>query len=45
MPLTPKGKEILASMEKEYGGKKGKNVFYASKNSGRISGVDKGKKK
>jgi hypothetical protein len=40
MPLTPKGKKILGHMEKEYGAKKGKSVFYASKNKGNISGVD-----
>jgi hypothetical protein len=40
MPLTAKGEEILAAMEKEYGGDKGKQVFYASKNAGKISGVD-----
>ncbi|MGH8321596.1 MAG: hypothetical protein ACRESI_06550 [Gammaproteobacteria bacterium] len=40
MPLTAKGKEILQHMEKEYGAKKGTSVFYASKNAGKISGVD-----
>ncbi len=30
MPLTAQGRKILASMKKEYGGKKGKAVFYAS---------------
>lgn len=39
MPLTPKGKEILSAMEKQYGAKKGKSVFYASANAGKISGV------
>jgi len=29
-------------MTKEYGAKKGRQVFYASKNAGRIKGVDKG---
>ena len=42
MPLTKKGKEIMKSMGKTYGSKKGKQVFYASKNAGKISGVDKG---
>lgn len=41
MPLTSKGKEIKGAMEHEYGEKKGKQVFYASKNKGTISGVDK----
>lgn len=40
MPLTSKGTDILKNMESEYGAKKGKSVFYASKNSHRISGVD-----
>ncbi len=40
MPLTEKGSEILHAMEKEYGTDKGKQVFYASKNKGTISGVD-----
>lgn len=40
MPLTGKGEEILSKMEKEYGSDKGKSVFYASRNAGRISGVD-----
>ena len=40
MPLTSKGQEILGNMEKEYGPKKGESVFYASRNAGRISGVD-----
>ena len=40
MPLKKKGKKIMKSMQKEYGKKKGKKVFYASKNKGRIKGVD-----
>lgn len=40
MPLTAKGAEILSNMEKEYGTEKGKSVFYASRNAGKISGVD-----
>ena len=34
MPLTDKGKKIMKSMKKEYGKKKGEQVFYASKNKG-----------
>jgi len=45
MPLTKKGKKILANMKKEYGNKKGEAVFYATKNKGKIKGVEKGKKK
>jgi hypothetical protein len=39
MPLTKKGKKIKRSMEKHYGKKKGKQVFYASANKGKIRGV------
>jgi hypothetical protein len=42
MPLTKKGHEIMSNMKKQYGSKKAKEVFYASKNKGVISGVDKG---
>jgi len=41
MPLTAKGGEIKSNMEREYGSKKGEEVFYASKNAGTISGVDR----
>ena len=44
MPLTTKGKKIMKSMKNRYGKKKGKAVFYASKNKGKIKGVDKTKK-
>ena len=40
MPLTKKGKKIKKAMSKTYGKKKGKEVFYASKNAGKIKGVD-----
>ena len=40
MPLTPKGRKIEHAMEHEYGEKKGKQVFYASKNKGTIKGVE-----
>ncbi len=40
-PLTKKGKKIMSSMKKQYGTKKGKQVFYASENKGTISGVHK----
>lgn len=40
MPLTPKGSKIMGAMAKEYGPKKGKQVFYASRNAGKIKGVD-----
>jgi hypothetical protein len=40
MPLTEKGSKIESEMKKEYGPKKGEQVFYASRNKGTISGVD-----
>jgi len=45
MPLTKKGKKILAAMRKTYGKKKGEEVFYASQNSGKIKGTHKKKRK
>ncbi len=41
MPLTKKGKKIITSMKKQYGVKKGKEVFYASQNKGTIKGTHK----
>jgi 8-oxo-dGTP pyrophosphatase MutT (NUDIX family) len=38
-PLTGKGEKILGSMQEHYGPERGKRVFYASANAGRISGV------
>ncbi len=45
MPFTEKGEEIMGSMKKEYGSKRGEKVFYASKNKGTIKGVEKRKKR
>lgn len=45
MPMTKKGSRILRAMQKEYGPKKGKQVFYASENKGSITGVHKKKRK
>lgn len=50
MPLTKKGKKIMSAMRDEYGSKKGKSVFYATLNKGKIKGVERkggkgGKKK
>ncbi len=46
MPITKKGTKIMSAMKKEYGTKKGKQVFYASANKGKIKGVEgKSKKK
>ena len=41
MPETPKGRKIKRAMQKEYGAKKGKQVYYASANKGTIKGVHK----
>ena len=41
MPLTKKGEKIKAAMKKEYGAKKGEQIFYASENKGSIKGVTK----
>lgn len=35
MPLTKSGQEVLGSMRKQYGEKKGEDVFYASMNKGK----------
>jgi hypothetical protein len=40
MPLTRKGNKIMGAMQQQYGSRKAKKVFYASKNKGTISGVD-----
>jgi hypothetical protein len=40
MPLTGKGQKIMNAMQKKYGAEKGKQVFYASKNRGTITGVE-----
>lgn len=45
MPLTAKGDKIMRAMKREYGDKRGESVFYASRNKGRISGVDKSRKR
>ena len=42
--LTKKGHKIMRSMDKEYGAKKGEQVFYASRNAGKIHGVERGSK-
>jgi hypothetical protein len=41
MPLTEKGKKIMSSMQRTYGGRKGEQVFYATANAGKIEGVEK----
>ncbi|MGW8180445.1 MAG: hypothetical protein ACWGQW_17045 [bacterium] len=44
MPLTLKGKKIMRAMKKQYGSKRGESVFYASRNKGKIKGVEHKKK-
>jgi len=41
MPLTTKGSKIKSAMTKEYGEKKGEQIFYASANKGTIKDVEK----
>lgn len=42
MPLTKKGKKILAKMRETYGSeKKAKRVLYSSIHKGRIKGAEK----
>lgn len=41
-PLNLKGKKIMRAMKKEYG-EKAEQVFYATKNKGKIKGVEKKK--
>jgi hypothetical protein len=44
-PLTAKGRKVLAAMRKTYGAAKAKRVFYASRNAGKIKGVDRRRKR
>ena len=41
MPLTKKGEKIKTAMKKQYGSKKGEQIFYATENKGSIKGVTK----
>ena len=42
MPLTPKGKKVLASMRKTYGSeKKAQSVFYAMINAKKLKGAER----
>jgi hypothetical protein len=45
IPLTKKGSKIKKAMTRQYGKRKGEEVFYASENKGTIKGVHKGGKK
>lgn len=44
MPLTSSGEKVLKSMKKQYGDKKGEEVFYASINANK-AGSEKWHKK
>lgn len=41
MPLTSKGRKIKTNMQQQYGKKRGTRIFHASRNSGKISGVER----
>lgn len=45
MPLSDKGKKVLAAMKKQYGTDRGKEVFYASISKGKVKGVEKSRHK
>lgn len=45
MPETRKGRKIKRAMQKQYGKKKGTQVFHASANKGTIKNVHKKRKK
>lgn len=46
MPLTKKGRKVMKAMQETYPTKeKAESVFYASRNAGKIKGVDKAKKR
>ena len=45
MPLTAKGKKIKKALSKEYGAKKGESIFYAMRNAGKITGVERKRRK
>lgn len=40
MPLTSKGETIKATLQEQYGEKKGTSVLYAGKNKGTFTGID-----
>ena len=45
MPLTTKGKKIKKALSKEYGAKEGESIFYAMRNAGKITGVERKRRK
>ena len=45
MPITKTGKKIMSNLKKEYGEKKGKQIFYAMENKGTIKGATRPSKR
>ena len=45
MPLNKEGHKVMSTMMKTYGAKKGKQVFYASENKGKLKGIARHQKK
>jgi hypothetical protein len=43
--MTKKGRTIMTAMEKQYGKEKGKGVFHAAINAGKIKGAEMHKRK
>ena len=41
MPMNKTGKKMMSSMKDTYGDKKGKDVFYAMENQGKVPGMSK----
>lgn len=41
MPLNSKGRKIMESMKHQYGAKRARRVFYASKAKGVVKNVEK----
>lgn len=42
MPMSKAGRKIKKNLEEQYGKEKGKQVFYAMENKGKIPGMNKG---
>lgn len=45
MPLTSKGYRVMRELKDQYGDKRGEGVFYAMVKSGKLTGVEKKKRK
>lgn len=42
MPMSKAGRKIKKNLEEQYGKKRGKQIFYAMENKGKIPGMAKG---